>query len=63
VSTLSVAAAAGLVAAAVPVASLPGLLAAVVLALRPPPPTALRVVGWTLVAVTLATAALVLLLV
>lgn len=37
----------------------PGLLTAAVLALRPPPPAQLRVVGWSLVAVTVVTTLLI----
>jgi hypothetical protein len=44
---------------AVLVAATPGLLAAAVIALRPPAPARLRTVGWTLVAVSIVTGALV----
>lgn len=40
-------------------ASAPGLTTAIALAMRPPPPTRLRMVGWTLVAVSALTAILV----
>jgi hypothetical protein len=41
------------------VASAPGLLTALIIAVRPPAPTRLRTVGWTLVAVSILTAAIV----
>jgi hypothetical protein len=53
-------AAAGTVPAAILVAALPGLLLAAGVALVPPAPTRLRSLGWTLVAVSVLTAVLVL---
>lgn len=51
--------AAGLLSWTVPIASAPGLLTSFALALWPPPPARLRRVGWTLVAVSIATLVLV----
>jgi hypothetical protein len=62
ITGLGAAVAAGLLGAAALVAALPGLSTAALLALRPPPAAALRRVGWTLVAVSVATAVLVILL-
>jgi hypothetical protein len=45
--------------AVVLVASTPGLLTAVVIAARPPQPSRLRAIGWTLVGVSVLTAGIV----
>ena len=50
---------AGLISLATLIASAPGLLAAVLFSLRPPRPTRLKTVGWTLVATSVATALIV----
>lgn len=50
---------AGLLSPSILVAAAPGLLTAGTIALRPPPPLRLRRLGWTLVAVSVVTAALV----
>jgi hypothetical protein len=47
---------AGWLAASVPIACAPGLLTAAFVAVRPPAPSRLRVLGWTLVAVSTLTA-------
>jgi len=47
----------GIVSPAAPVAAMPGLLAGLVLAARPPSPTKLRRVGWTLVGASVSAAA------
>lgn len=49
----------GWLAPAVPIASAPGVIAAVAVAARPPAPSRLRVLGWTLVAVSTLTAVIV----
>ena len=51
--------AAGLLPAGTAVAAAPGLVTAVVIAARPPQPARLRTIGWTLVAVSVLTAAIV----
>jgi hypothetical protein len=58
-AALAVLAAAGLLAASVLVAAAPGLLLAGSIAAHPPAPTHLRTLGWTLVAVSVVTAAIV----
>jgi hypothetical protein len=50
--------AAGLLPAAVLVAATPGLLTAAVVATHPPQPNRLRALGWTLIAVSVVTASL-----
>lgn len=52
---------AGILAASVLVSALPGALVATVIALRPPAPAHLRVLGWTIVGVSVLTAAIVVL--
>lgn len=59
VAVLAAAAAAAVLPASVGLASAPGLLTAAVVALRPPSPAHLHRLGWTLVAVSVATGALV----
>jgi hypothetical protein len=49
----------GLLSSWILIAAVPGLVTAAAIALRPPPPVRLRRVGWTLVAVSVITAALV----
>ena len=56
---MAVAAASGLLSSAVLVAAAPGLLTAAVIATWPPSPAHLRTIGWTLVAVSAITAAIV----
>jgi hypothetical protein len=56
---LALLAAAGLLATAVLVAAAPGLLIAAAIAAHPPAPTRLRALGWTLVAVSVVTSAIV----
>lgn len=56
---IAAAAAIGLVDTLSMVATVPGLVTAAILSLRPPPPAKLRVVGWTLVGTSLATAVIV----
>lgn len=51
--------AAGLVPASLIAGAAPGLLAAAAIAMYPPPPTRLRTVGWTLVAISVLTTAIV----
>lgn len=56
---LGLAAAFGLVPLSVLVAAAPGLLASAVIAVRPPPAAHLRTLGWTLVAISVLTTAIV----
>ena len=56
---LGLAAALDLVPPSVPMAVAPGLLTAAAIALRPPPAAHLRTLGWTLVAISLLTTAIV----
>ena len=56
---LGIVAARGLLPASIIAAAAPGLLTASVIALRPPAPSRLRTLGWTLVAVSVLTTALV----
>jgi hypothetical protein len=58
-AALAVLAAAGVLAASVLVAAAPGLLIAASIAMHPPAPTHLRALGWTLVAMSFVTAAIV----
>jgi hypothetical protein len=58
-ATLAVLSAAGLLSASVLVAAAPGLLIAGSIATHPPAPTHLRALGWTLVAMSVVTAAIV----
>lgn len=58
-ATLALSAAAGLLATSVLVAAAPGLLIAAAIAAQPPSPTHLRALGWTLVAASVVTAAIV----
>jgi YwiC-like protein len=58
-AALGLAAALDLVPPSVPMAVAPGLLTAAAIALRPPPAAHLRTLGWTLVAISLLTTAIV----
>ena len=58
-AALAVLTAAGLLGASVLVAAAPGLVTAAVIAAHPPAPTHLRTLGWTLVAVSVVTSAIV----
>jgi hypothetical protein len=58
-AALAVAAASGLLASSVLVSAVPGLVTATVIAARPPAPVHLRTIGWTLVAMSVITAAIV----
>jgi hypothetical protein len=61
VTALAALASSGALPLSVPAAAAPGLATAVLMAARPPAPTRLRAIGWTLVAVSIATAAIVVL--
>jgi hypothetical protein len=58
-AALAVVVTTGLLAASVFIAATPGLLTAAVVAVHPPPPHRLRALGWTLVAVSVVTASIV----